>query len=121
MRMTRVKIINKLYKEIYDHSDINKITGRLYSDESWKGVDLVREEIKKCMDRVGYDGELLIYPVNGGYRKSQDGMSEWKQYEVEINSADDVKELVGTLNCHTGGTVNDPFEKYDMSLVISKV
>lgn len=121
MRMTRVKLINALYKEIYDKSNINKITGRLYHDENWEGVDLVRNEITKCMEKVGYDGDLVIYPEDGGYRTSKDGMSQWKEYKVVITSSDGVEEISGTLNCHAAGTVKDPFDRYDMSLVISKI
>lgn len=118
IRMFRVKLVNSLYKKIYNKT--NKLTGRLYRDESWEGVDLIENTISDCMKEVGYDGKLLIYPVEGGYRTSKDGLAQWKEYEVEINSADGVKEIYGKLNCHAAGSVNDPFDRYDMSLVISK-
>lgn len=119
IRMFRVKLVNSLYKKIYDET--KTLTSRLYHDESWEGVDLIRNAISNCIEKVGYDGEVLIYPVNGGYRTSKDGLSQWKEYEVEINSADGVKEISGTLNCHAAGSVKDPFDRYDMSLVISKL
>ena len=48
-------------------------------------------------------------------------MSKWKQYEVEIflKKQKDEPIMIGTLNCHAAGTIEDPFKTYDMSFVLS--
>lgn len=101
---------NKVIKKIYDLT--KGFTSRLYNDDYWKGVD----DIRKAISSISDIKETLIYPINGGYRTSKDGMSQWKEYEVELTGEDFV--IKGTLNCHAAGSVDDPFDKYDMSLVI---
>jgi len=63
---------------------------------------------------------------NGGYRNSLGGntlfvynpdVAYWKEYKVEITTDDGIV-INGYLNCHLCGTTEDPFEKYDMSLVL---
>lgn len=124
----------KVYNAIYDKLDSTKVTGHLYRDESWEGVKLVRKDVNDALEELnsklkdGYRYEMSIAADNGGYRKSNDGMSQWKQYKVEIFKVK--KELakdeeypkpfmIGTLNCHAAGTVQDPFDAYDMSFCIS--
>lgn len=124
----------KVYNAIYDKLDSTKVTGHLYRDESWEGVKLVTKYVKDALDELnskrndGYQYEVSIAPDNGGYKKSNDGMSQWKQYKVELykvhkefNTDEEYPEpfMIGTLNCHAAGTVQDPFAAYDMSFCIS--
>lgn len=124
----------KVYNAIYNKLDSTKVTGHLYRDESWEGVKLVRKDVNDALEELnskrndGYRYEASIAADNGGYRKSNDGMSQWKQYKVEIYkvkkelSADEEYPepfMIGTLNCHAAGTVKDPFDAYDMSFCIS--
>lgn len=124
----------KVYNAIYDKLDSTKVTGHLYRDESWEGVKLVRKDVNDALEELnsklkdGYRYEMSIAADNGGYRKSNDGMSQWKQYKVEIfkvkkELAEDEEYpkpfMIGTLNCHAAGTVKDPFDAYDMSFCIS--
>ena len=124
----------KVYNAIYNKLDSTKVTGHLYRDESWEGVKLVRKDVNDALEELNSklnDGcryEASIAADNGGYRKSNDGMSQWKQYKVEIYkvkkelSADEEYPepfIIGTLNCHAAGTVKDPFDAYDMSFCIS--
>ena len=124
----------KVYNAIYDKLDSTKVTGHLYRDENWEGVRLVTKDVNDALEDLNsklkddYRYEASIAPDNGGYRKSNDGMSQWKQYKVEIFKVK--KELaegeeypepfmIGTLNCHAAGTAKDPFAAYDMSFCIS--
>ena len=124
----------KVYNAIYGKLDSTKVTGHLYRDESWEGVKLVIKDVKDALDELnskrndGYQYEVSITADNGGYRKSNDGMSQWKQYKVELykvhkdfNTDEEYSEpfMIGTLNCHAAGTVQDPFAAYDMSFCIS--
>lgn len=101
---------NKVIKKIYDLT--KSYTSKLYNDDYWKGVSDIRSAISSITDIT----EVLIYPINGGYRTSKDGLSHWKEYEVELTGEDFT--IKGTLNCHAAGSVSDPFDRYDMSLVI---
>ena len=80
----------KVYNAIYNKLDSTKVTGRLYRDDGWEGVRLVTKNVKDALEELnskrsdGYQYEVSIAPDNGGYRKSNDGMSQWKQYKVEI-------------------------------------
>ena len=80
----------KVYNAIYNKLDSTKVTGRLYRDDGWEGVRLVTKDVKDALEELnskrsdGYQYEVSIAPDNGGYRKSNDGMSQWKQYKVEL-------------------------------------
>lgn len=101
------KIFNKIYK------NTQKLTSKLYSDTYWKGVDDIRKAIASIDDIT----DINIYPVNGGYKTSKDGTSQWKEYNVELSTKEGVT-IGGTLSCHAAGSVEYPFDKYDMSLVL---
>lgn len=101
------KIFNQIYKKT------QKLTSKLYSDDYWKGVDDIRNAIASIDDIT----DVNIYPVNGGYKTSKDGTSQWKEYEVELSTKENVT-IGGTLSCHAAGSVKDPFDKYDMTLVM---
>ena len=124
----------KVYNAIYNKLDSTKVTGHLYRDGSWEGVRLVTKDVKDALEELnskrsdGYQYEVSIAPDNGGYRKSNDGMSQWKQYKVELykvhkdfNTDEEYPEpfMIGTLNCHAAGTIKDPFAAYDMTFCIS--
>lgn len=100
-------IINRIYKVTHD------ITGHLYHDENWHGVTLVVDAIES----LGYDCEVTV--KDGGYRsnpKDPFGLP-WKEYLLRIETPEGF-EINGTLNCHSAGTTEDPFDRYDMSLVM---
>jgi len=112
------KVQNAIYKQL----EKTGTTGRFYRDDAWEGVRLVKKDIEdafKNIKNAPHEYEVSIAPDDGGYRKSKDGMSQWKQYKVEIyvKGAEDPF-MIGTLNCHAAGTVQDPFDMYDMSCCI---
>lgn len=114
------KIIqNCIYKQLQK----NNTTGKFYNDDHWLGVDAVRDDVEEglynAFRKTGQEYTFDIYPINGGYRTSKDGMSKWKEYEVVIyNKKNKEQILIGTLNCHAAGTIEDPFKMYDMSFVL---
>ena len=112
------KVQNAIYKEL----EKTGVTGRFYRDTSWEGVKLVRQTITNALDKIKnaeHEYEVSIAPDEGGYRKSKDGMSQWKQYKVEIYvKGAEEPFMVGTLNCHAAGTTEDPFSMYDMSCCV---
>lgn len=115
--VSRTKLVNMIYKEV----ERLRLTSKLYKDEYWQGPSDVFNCIRDVIAKTGGDYELVVNVPNGGYRKSKDGMSEWKEYELEIISVDDGKTvIIGLLNAHAAGKVNDPFSAYDMSLILNK-
>lgn len=113
------KVQNAIYKQL----EKTGTTGRFYKDENWEGVRLVRNDIEDAFRTIKnpeHEYEVSIAPDAGGYRKSKDGMSQWKQYKIEIYiKGSEIPFMGGTLNCHAAGTVDDPFDMYDMSCCIS--
>ena len=85
-----------------------QLTSRLYNDDHWQGVNDVRDALGK----LGIESD--IYPVDGGYRQNKDGDSFWKEYQVHLQYGGVV--VNGILNCHAAGSVEDPFDRYDMTL-----
>lgn len=114
----------KVYDAVYKYLGKTGVTGKLYRDENWQGVAAVRKDVddalKKVSEKTGNKYEVSIAADNGGYQKSKDGMSQWKAYKVEFfANGNELPFIVGTLNCHAAGSVDDPFDAYDMSFVIS--
>lgn len=120
--------LNKVLKAIYNAVQKSGVTAHMYHDQSWEGVKAVRTEVQSVLDKLsdkltdGSKYEVSIAPDDGGYRTSKDGMSQWKQYKVELFKVpakyEDYPEpfQLGYLNCFAAGTVEDPFKSYDMSL-----
>jgi hypothetical protein len=114
----------QVQKAIYKELQKNNTTGKFYRDEYWAGVDAVRKDVQTALDslfrKTHHEYESSIYPVNGGYRKSNDGMSQWKEYVVDIFIyGKKTPFMTGYLNCHAAGTIEEPFKMYDMSFVLS--
>jgi hypothetical protein len=115
----------QIQKAIYKELQKNNTTGKFYKDEHWAGVDAVKKDIMNALhglySKTKHDYECSIYPERGGYRKSDDGMSQWKEYIVDIMIAgpNNTPFMSGILNCHAAGTVEDPFSMYDMSFMLS--
>lgn len=112
------KVKDAIYKEL----EKNNTTGKFYRDTNWEGVRIVKQDIENAFKNVKnpeHEYEVSIAPDDGGYRTSKDGYSKWKQYKVEIYvKGAELPFMGGTLNCHAAGTVEDPFETYDMSCCI---
>lgn len=112
------KIQNAIYKQLQKTGT----TGKFYKDDNWEGVGLVKKDIEDAFDSIknpNHEYEVSIAPDNGGYRKSKDGLSQWKQYKIEIYvKGNEEPFMFGTLNCHAAGTVDDPFSMYDMSCCV---
>lgn len=114
-------IQNCIYKQLQK----NNTTGKFYNDDHWLGVDAVRDDVEEglyqAFRKTNIEYDFLISPIDGGYQKSKDGMSQWKAYKVEIYLKKQKEEpiMVGSLNCHAAGTIEDPFKMYDMSFVLS--
>lgn len=100
---TRKAALGKIYRTTAT------LTGKLYYDTYWKGVNDIIDALLTEVD------EVTTWCENGGYRNNADG-TQWKEYKMEIVCGKFTFNAV--LNCHAAGSMEDPFDRYDMSLVI---
>lgn len=101
------KYINHIYKAI------GKETSHFYKDDAWQGVSHITDIIADLPFVI----DLNRYVENGGYHKDDDGNLRYKQYELEITCDNDVV-IKGDLKCHAAGTISDPFDRYDITVVL---
>lgn len=101
------KMKNRIYKSIYRSG----LTSKLYHDDHWGGV----KSLIELISTVEGVTDVNFGAKDGGYRKNNEG-TEWKEYMVEITTIDG--KLEGMLTAHAAGSVQDPFDRYDITLVI---
>lgn len=108
----RLKIKNAIYNAIAG------LTSHVYRDDNWAGVSNLCKRIRQTL--AGFDGENLELTVSvpdGGYRTSRDGMAHYKVYNLDIEREGETI-ISGSLTAHAAGSVADPFDRYDMTVVL---
>lgn len=113
----------KVQRAIYKELQKNNTTGRFYHDEYWAGVDAVRKDIDNALyslvRKTNHEYDCAIGAIDGGYRKSKDGMAQWKEYRIDIFiKGHEEPFMQGHLNCHAAGSMEDPFDTYDMTVML---
>lgn len=106
-KVNKKRIINAIYKAI------NPLTQRLYNDEYWAGVS----EVKNTIGALPFVTDISVSVENGGYRTNSDNSAKWKEYKFEIQTDQNVA-IYGQLNAHAAGSVQDPFDRYDITLTL---
>lgn len=102
-------LINRLYTASKPY------TMHLYHDNAWENVWKHIEALEKVK---GVKGISTSAP-NGGYHNYFAGQSTdinhpaYKEYMLEIDS--DYGTIIGRLICHSAGTTDDAFSRYDMT------
>lgn len=110
--------LNKIVKRIYEVTE-SKRKGR-FSDESWENVNDVFHAIDMVINAANAQaGSQVFYSSfeSAGYKQSNDGTAHWKEYRFTLNDRKRNQSRVGVLNCCAAGTIENPFEKYDMVLM----
>lgn len=94
------------------------LSNQRFHDNDWSGFHNTIQYLQwQLNDRYGKDViKINYYCENGGYRTSKDGMSQWKEYLINIYANDEII-IKGYINCCACGTMNDPFSTYDMIFV----
>lgn len=104
----RVAYRNKIYKAI------EPITKGFFRDDNWEGLWNVRDAIKNAVP----DCDVSLSVIDGGYSKYNEvGMPTTKTYQISIDTPMGFS-LNGKIVCSGAGTVDDPFEKYDIAVML---
>lgn len=98
---------NRIYRII----EKSKITTHIYHDDTWDAV----KDLINLIRRIDGVIDVNYGTVNGGYKENSEG-TKWKEYEVEIETVNGT--ISGNLKAHAAGSVEDPFDGYDITLVL---
>lgn len=127
IRLTENELVNMVrntINEIYNkqttlrrlYKVVEPFTHSKYHDTAWQGVS----SMINALQDAGYDVSVTV--KDGGYRNSKGGntlfagddtVSYWKEFNLEIPIEDKV--INGRINAHAAGTVEDPFDSYDLT------
>lgn len=111
MATSRTKLKNEIYRSS------KELTSRIYNDDFWLGVTQIKNRIAEAFEKTGFIGECVF---SGGNYK-QNGDSQWKEYDIEINNQNGDSVIAGKLYCSAAGTIDYPFSRYDLSLCLDLV
>lgn len=106
-KQSAINYIYKIFKQV-DH-------GQRYRDEAWENVRKIFNLFGEYgMDTVGgYDTEY-----NPGGISVDEMTPQWKKWKIDFNFTDNKgreKTLVFLLTAHAAGTVQDPWDSYDIT------
>lgn len=102
------KVINQIYKYV------QPLTSHLYTDNDWRGVSNTFKTIESV---IGDNGELEVNVENGGYWKHIQEFPNYKEYKFTITLNNGIV-IGGSLKCHSAGTMEDPFGRYDITITM---
>lgn len=103
------KWINKIYKVI------TPLTSSIYRDEAWQNAKYVLNAIENVVNK---NAEMNVWCENGGYWKQIHEFPNYKEYKFSIYFSEYDFEINGSLKCHSAGTLEDPFERYDITVTM---
>jgi hypothetical protein len=111
---------NLIKRKVFKELEKNKRSAKIYRDTNWQAVIDVRNDIQGVLDSLfretAHEYDVSIAPINGGYRKNNEG-TQWKEYKIELFlKQQDEPFMTGQLNCHAAGSVDDPFDRYDITI-----
>lgn len=61
---------------------------------------------------------MNVWCENGGYWKQIHEFPNYKEYKFSIYFSIDDFEINGSLKCHSAGTLEDPFGRYDITVTM---
>lgn len=98
---------NKIYRAL----DKSNLTKGFYNDDSWQGV----KSIVNLLSSIDGVIDVSCGSKNGGYRENNEG-TKWKEYELQVDTVQGP--IFGNLNAHAAGSVEDPFNRYDITVTL---
>ena len=103
----------KWIRKIYNVTQ--PLTSHLYKDDNWAGVYRLFDTVKQAVPEV----EFTFGATDGGYTShGEDGMPRRKTYDIQATTPNG-KTIIGQLHCDAAGTVENPFDAYDMTLILN--
>lgn len=109
-KISKTRIKNSLYKVI------QPLTSHIYRDDDWLAVSNVFANMRNVLKDFACGLDMAVSVVDGGYRENNG--AKWKEYRLTIEDSDGKEIIAGHLNAHAAGSVENPFGKYDMSVVL---
>lgn len=97
-------VINQFYRMVHP------LTQKRFHDNAW-------ENVRNILDTIGqWSEDINVWVENGGYGKSADGMSSYKDWQFELQK--DGFTLRGYLRANACGSAEDEWDTYDVSIII---
>lgn len=105
-------------KKIYDCT--NDLRNGIFYDDDWSNVFTLRDKIQEVINAINllYDSNYDFEFSGGVYKKSDDGMNEYREYAFVIINMNSGETRRGSVICFAAGSIGNPFGKYDISLVM---
>lgn len=103
----KAQAIKMIYKKTTPH------TKGIYRDQDWRYINKIWNEF----DKMNLDWHI----VEAKYGKNNDGMPVRKEWKFEINYIDQKgkdKKIGGMVTAHGAGSVKDPLDRYDVTIVM---
>lgn len=97
-------LINQFYRMVHP------LTQKRFRDDAWQNVHNVLNQIGEWADNIN------VWVEHGGYGKSADGMSSYKDWQIELQK--DGFSLRGYLRANACGSMEDEWDAYDVSIII---
>lgn len=114
--------LNGLIKRIYNDSEIKRLTSTVFMDDgAWGPFQSLIKALKNIdgVVRVSYGDSTTRSSLSNGYRwDSYDGgkTNVMKDKIRDLFIATEYGELEGEIACWGAGSIQDPLERYDMTL-----
>jgi len=104
---------SKWLRRIYNVAE--PFTSHVYRDDNWSNVMDLFKTLREQVPEV----KFTFGVTDGGYCcPGEDGMPRRKTYDVKATTPEGF-DLVGSLHCDAAGSVENPFDQYDMTLVLN--
>lgn len=107
-------VIKKIYDCTYD------LRTGIFSDYDWSNVFALRDRMQEVINAINllYDLSYEFEFGGGVYKKSDDGMNEYREYVFVITDTTSGETRSGSVICCAVGSIGNPFSKYDISLIM---
>lgn len=107
-------VIKKIYDCTYD------LRIGIFSDYDWSNVFALRDRMQEVINAINllYDSNYEFEFGGGVYKKSNDGMNEYREYTFVITDTNSEETRSGSVICSAAGFIGNPFGKYDISLIM---
>ena len=103
----------------YIYKKITPLTKGIFKDDSWEGVNKIWKEFEKM--------NLQWNTTKATYTHAKDGSIGWNtptgkiwNFEIEFHDKQGkIKKIYGSLHAAGAGSVEDPLDRYDITVVLS--